>query len=117
MIVVVFRIGDQELVYDTDDIEYVDYSTPRNTVSLGAKGATFRVQGEAHLYLDLEFKDGKYPYWRAASEGDAILPPPEDKGEWYEHCPRSKTVRMQLPDEVARQVANLIYPPKEEPDA
>lgn len=54
------------LTYDTDDVEWLEFSTPNDVHELpsqpGDKGMR-RELGQAHLHLTVHFKPGKRALW------------------------------------------------------
>lgn len=56
----VVQTEDHVLTYDWEDVESVQFSTPRDVIKISE---TERQFGKCHLNLTVNFKDGKGPLW------------------------------------------------------
>lgn len=60
------------LAYDTDDVENITISTPRDVIDITKPEDKFhsRKLGQAHLDLHIDFRPGTKPFWITGDEAD-----------------------------------------------
>ncbi len=76
MIVAVLRVEGQELVYDTDDVEAMDFGGQRPILELPPENGAIRREfnGGEWFRLGIQFKKGKGTFWRDATDVPAWEP-------------------------------------------